>query len=417
MNKKIFNFFIKFLSLIPISFLSVSCQNTKNNENFSWDNEITIFVSQLNDGFANTDKEKNFLNLLENRFNKIKNENSQTAKFENVKFKIGVNEQKELLFDDLKAGKKNVDLAFISYSRFANHYINNVESFPLKIIGQSYALQFTWSNDNDDNIHYINGLEDDPLRKMAEEENLKQFKEHGEYPSWVNKEKELDYNNSIYNVFYKKNDYTPLLHGAILISGDKKTRNQIIEAWDNKNWDKFLEFGIIIGDYDSGTKYKYPLSILSKHFGISLAELDNIFKEDNKNILKGQKARNQLGKVDSNGNIKHIAFENEGVFNWTRSNNLYFKPYGYIESEENNYQSEINNVVRLLTFTNPAPYDILVARSNINDYQKDILIKVFDSLTKEENTFGNYTGYNKVKSINFETFKKYVEMQNNAQKQ
>ncbi|MEA4115476.1 hypothetical protein VBM87_01600 [Mycoplasma sp. 744] len=408
------------LSFIP--FFAVSCINFNQPKNVlnknldNWDNEITIVVPQINNGFLSTDLETNFLNKITDKFNYLKNQNSLVKDLPDVRFKIELNEEKEAIFQDLISNKNTVDLGFLSYTRFVDSLDTNSNiNYDFQIVGQTLANKFIWSNLNELSS-YKDGSMTDNLRILAEQQNIEQFKNYGEFPSWISKDKELNFNGSVYSIFYDYNQFTSVHRSSILIAGNLQQRNKIIEAWDNKDWDKFKSFGFVVRSFDSGTGFKYPIKLLSKHFNLSLEEIEKFFKSRNNNlVLVGSRPRDQLGKTDSNNFTYHIAFDNEGVFNWTRAREGRYQPTGYNKDLSNDYNSKNNVVVRNLIFSNPAPYDVLLGRKNLNTIQKELIIETLSNLSQEDNTFGIYTGYNKIDKIDFDLFKKYVEMQKEAQ--
>ncbi|SOO26814.1 Alkylphosphonate ABC transporter, substrate-bindin (fragment) [Xanthomonas phaseoli pv. phaseoli] len=81
----------------------------------------------------------------------------------------------------------------------------------------------------------------------------------------------------------------------------------------------------------------------------------------------------------------------------------------------NGMMDKNNAVVRTLTMTNPAGYDVVLARKGLLDKQVELLSKALNSLSLTENTYGIYTGYNKFMPLSNELFEKLVKLQVQAE--
>lgn len=298
-------------------------------------------------------------------------------------------------------------------------------AFAPKLVAQASTLQFTWGAD--DNDVYVDGSANDKLRAHAEENNIKWTKEIGkEYPEWykvTGENMKLKFDGSKYTNFYKKDKVTYVYHGAIYISGNKATRDAIVKAWEAKKWEDFYKHGISYKKSSSAGKYKYQAAILARHFGKDLAEINKFLQENQEFVVRGKSAGDSLGKETEDKDTKkkltpHISFGDEGEYNWTFSqkegdNAGQFKPTKF--QEEKSYDDTENDVVRVLTLTNPAPYDMVLARTGLLQSQVDLISKALQSLSLEENLYGIYTGYNKFQPLDKELLETLTKFQVRAE--
>ncbi|WP_029513436.1 ABC transporter thiamine pyrophosphate-binding lipoprotein p37/Cypl [Mycoplasmopsis primatum] len=401
-------------SSLTIPFISASCGSKKpDNEDLSktWDKDIVIGCNWINDGFLKTDKETKFLEKLSEKFEAEKNKDELAKKQEKVTFRFAEKKsKKKVMFSDLKANK-NIDLAPFSYWVVYNDMENNkisisdVDKFELKRIAQAKQLKFAWHTDN--SVTYKDGTANDPLRKIAAEENKLQFETHGEFQNWKDKKDALKWDGSKYGLFYKENkseNLTFVLRGSIIISGDDATRAKITKAWDDKNFDEFMKNGVCFESYDSHSNFKYQVALISRHFGKTIDEVIKFIKDNEKYVnFSDNGVASLIGNKNSTGTVCNIAFDNEGAFNWSPAH----------ESWTSTFYNPVdkNAKIRVLTVTNPAPYDLLLGRSGLSNKQAELISKALTSLTLEENTYGVYTGYNLFKPIDNQFFTKMLKLQ------
>ncbi|MGX9358208.1 ABC transporter thiamine pyrophosphate-binding lipoprotein p37/Cypl [Mycoplasma sp. 128] len=376
-KKAIFSLLPLAASIAGISAVSAACDNTEIDK---WDKDITINVSWINDGWQGTEAEKTYVSKLTEEFNKLKNADEETKQFPDVKFKVS---QGEVGIDDLKANKANADIFVASYAKFADSLSDksNIDTNTLPVVGQTATWKFSWTI-GDNTARYTDGSESDPLRIQAENENQIQLanSDLGEYYTWDANNPKYKWNGSVYNIFYDKSktDFTFYYRGAILMSGDDAQLKAIKDAWDTKDFNKFMSYGLVVGKTKSAGKYRFQVALLAKHFGKTTEEVNKTIltlKENNK--VKQGDASDLLGKNGFN-----IAFDDEGSFNWTKSDGSKFKP------------SDANAKIRVLTLTEAAPYDIILGRKNLNPVQAKLITKALSSIKGEENTLGVFTGYN-----------------------
>lgn len=439
-NKKI----ITILSALTLGtggiFVAPSCSNTaptnrkpqdttptdqiRENIKKAWDTKITITNAWVNPGFLaedgkpQTQIQKTFLTTLASRFNKLKNEDELTKDLPDVSFDIKIDYDKSKYYSTLENDNSEKDIFIANYATYLNELYEGdklKDKFPFKFVAQSATLKFTWQSQDTD--FYTDGLKDDKLRIAAEKNNQKWVKETGfEYPDWDKAKvaKKVEFDGSKYSTFYEKDKLTYVYHGAILIAGDKEKRDQIIKDWEEKNWEKFISHGIVYRKKDSAGGYKYQAALLARHFGKTLKDVNEYLQSQNENIIIG-KTKDQLGKANSNGKTAHIGFDDEGAYNWTEHNAISnnYKPTGFMSSKP--YDHPTNKVIRTLTLTNPAPYDVVLGRKGLSEKQAELIGKALESLSLKENTYGIYTGYNKFKQLNYEQFRKFAQLQAQAE--
>ncbi|MBN0919593.1 ABC transporter thiamine pyrophosphate-binding lipoprotein p37/Cypl [[Mycoplasma] gypis] len=412
-NKKTLKTFLfSSVSLLALPFVAAQCDveqehsDTKSQSpsadeiRKNWDTNINIRYSWANDGWK--DKEPEFLDLLKSRFKELKDQNELTKDLPDVNFSLNSLGDSDAVVDILKSNNTDYDVVFTNFLNISEEIKNQSDfsNFKLPFIVSTQTLKFNWTGEKNNEV-YTNGLENDPLRQIANRENEKQLatEQFGEYPTWNSKDPKYKWDGSKYEAFYKEpQDVTLFYRGAILISGTDEERNEIIKAWDSKDFDKFISFGLAIGSTTSGGKYKYPIGLLSKHFNKPINEIkeffsDKIKQQSIKVIQKG--AKTALGH-----NGIHIAFDDEGSFNWTERKNGLFSPDNFP-----------NEKIRVLTVTNPAPYDVAFGRIGLNATEGTLIAQALASLSLTENTFGIYTGYNKFISGSKELLKDILDVQ------
>lgn len=413
-------------SLLASFFASSSCATTsisskESNDEIAkkWDSKITIVNSWINPGFKddkNTNSiENQFIKLLKARFKSFKDSDPLTKNLPDVDFSFDVDYDKNSYFSKLENNDKNKDIYIANYTTYINNFWQNNQfnkEFDVKLIAQTSTLKFNWQTK--DSLFYVDGHDSDPLRQQAQRNNVEWVqKTNVDYPDWHKSDK-LTFDGSKYSNFYQPNQLTFVYRGVIFISGDKAKRDEITKDWNDRNWEKFVKHGIIFKDKSKSGSYKYQVALLARHFNKTIKEINEYFESGAKEIFKGTKAQDQIGK-ESNSFTPRIAFDDEGVYNWTKNkkdSNL-FKTSKYQENKP--YDDNNNDVVRVLIATNPAPYDVAIGRSGLSNKQVELLTKTLNSLSVEENLYGKYTGYNKFFALNLDNFEKFIKLQVQAE--
>ncbi|WP_036463868.1 ABC transporter thiamine pyrophosphate-binding lipoprotein p37/Cypl [Mycoplasmopsis sturni] len=377
--------------LIPVVSFSASC-TPENKQTQNWDSELTLMWTPTNPGSFSEKEQKDFLELLSTKFNQIKNSKPNLNSKPNVKFNFNIVGDPSKYYGTFESGNDKNDFILLNYK----YLLSKKQDELLPAVSQTQTLNFIWNNNDviykNDDINLIN-----KLFLAAQKENELQLEnpQIGNYPvDWVKPEikKILSYDGGKYSYFYQKasqsNSFTDSYRGAILIAGNKETRDEITKAWLNKDWEAFRKFGIIFEKENSISKYSLPRNLLSLNFGKSIQEIDTYLKNNTEDVVKGKKPRDLLGILQSNKKTFNIAFDDEGVFNWTKAEKQLFKPTNYPDSQ-----------VRVLTFTDSLKYPVILARNYLNLEQVEIMKEVLSSLTYDENTYGLYSGFNQFKNL------------------
>ncbi|EOA07534.1 Alkylphosphonate ABC transporter, substrate-binding component [Mycoplasma yeatsii 13926] len=416
-------------SIVPFA---VSCTKTS-----GWQEIITIKNAWVNEGFLKTDKEKQFLETLENKFESFKNQDDSLKNFKKVKFKIGVDGEKKGYLSKLEKDTEGDDVLITNYSYYLNGLFDPVKNevksdLPFQLVSQASTLRFTWQDNVNEMYSAKNGNKNDKIVADAVKNNQKWIDETGkEYPEWNTIEKSdkkpngtLTFDGSKYTNFYEKDKLSYVYRGAILISGKKAEREKITQQWNSKDFDGFISNGIVYEKDSSAGSFKYQAALIARHFNKDLTEVTKILKGEvekyKDHVFKGTSAAKQLGKETTAGSkkvIPKIGFDDEGAYNWTQSNpeKSKYQPKGFEKNKNVKDENYDNDVVRTLTFTNPAGYDVVLARKGLMTKQVELLSKALTSLTLDENTYGIYTGYNKFQNLTKEMFNNFIKLQAQAE--
>ncbi|NQZ65646.1 MAG: hypothetical protein HRT99_00320 [Mycoplasmatales bacterium] len=368
---------LKFGTTIPMisSFaFIVSC--SANQESSNWDKNVSINLKTTQ---LNFDKGA-FKIALENEINKIIDEKKIDKPHVSIDIQNNVSDD-YIIVDNVVNRKYDFGISSIAS---INNFSKEGDLLPLL---QTETKKFIW--DKGEN-YYLNGKENDPLYQQAilGTESLKN------YQNISNSE----FDGSIYKKYYQ-NSFTPFYRGMILICGNNDELKEIRKSWDDKNWEKFLSFGIIHGNNKSGGKFILQEKLLKKHFGKNSFETLSQEFLDNPSKNKNGKAKD-IGKDE---NYK-IAFDDEGSFVWTNKA-LFDKPF---------QTTDQNKRIELLMVTEPIKYDVGFFRSNFNNEEGKIIAEAFINLAKNNNdTYGPKIGYYNYESItdsHNEVYKKFEKV-------
>ncbi|WP_029608934.1 ABC transporter thiamine pyrophosphate-binding lipoprotein p37/Cypl [Mycoplasma simbae] len=391
-----------------------------------WDNTITIVNEYINDGFGPANEgdeipqiQKDFLALLSARFNALKEQDPLTKGLQDVKFKIATDYDKPAYYSKLENDNKDKDVFIANYSTYFQNFFDANRQFKrnldVNLIAQAATLKFKWqASDND---YYVDGSATDKLRITANKNNEVWVKDTGyDFPDWKIAESKgkVHFDGSKYTTFYSDNELTYVYHGAILIAGNLQKRQQIIRDWEAKDWDKFVAHGISYKEKESSGSYKYQVALLARHFNKTVEFVNEYLQSSNANVVATKSPRDQLGRAATTI-TPHIGFDYEGAYNWTRykEGRVRYEPTGYISQRP--YDDPENVVIRTLTLTNPAAYDVALGRKGLSKKQSELIGKALQSLSLQENTYGIYTGYNKFMPITMDLLEKFSKLQIQAE--
>lgn len=309
-------------------------------------------------------------------------------KSKNINVKILINDETNV--DSIIKGTE-YGFGFVTAGQLSNY----LEKANLDFVPEIQTLTNAFYADKN-GVEYTNGTNQDPLRMTADKENQK----FSELP--VNNWNEENWNGSIWVNQYDQIDNSktefnkvPYQRGAIWIYGNDDLRNQIINAWNNKDWNTFKNFGLIIGENDSSSKYLLPQNLFRKHFNKPGNEFTSFvsIKDDPKIVT----AASPIKAVEKRNDYK-IIFDNQGSYAYTKKSKL-------IER----YNSKNGESLQLFMLTNPTPYNIGIFNSNVPKNIRDAITDVFTSLSNEENSWGDALGFNGYEKINnFDTQKNMI---------
>lgn len=350
--------------------LTISCASVSN------DKKIIIWNSWIPDEFKKESNE--FINSLNNKINLLKDKEG-LRNLGKIKFEFRSNSN-EVIYQNTISNKYETDIAIVPYRVFKNLDFDNLD---FKVIAQTATKSFSWAY-NDNSLY-----NDDSFRNITNSYNnlLNSLKPYSEW------NKDYGYKDSVYNDFYKQ-EVSSTYRGQIIISGDQQTLNSIKNAWNNKDLDKFLNFGLIFKNKKSSGSYKLQRALLAKHFEKSLQEIEEKLEPILNELILIKNPGEFLGKSVNETGLKrmyHIAFTDHGVFNWSKSENDLFKP-------------KTGSKLQILSVTNPAPYSVMIAKKDLDDKLINLIKKVFSDLKVKENIYGKFTGYNKFIPIDLSTF-------------
>lgn len=383
--KKIFKQFIFGLSQITlVSLITLSCSNNQTNQK----------LLKINFGSGlNTQQIQNFEAEINNLI---------IAKGGDFTIKISsegdINDYNKNL-DDLIKNKQ--DIVFVSSGKLLAKK-SDLQNNNINLGIQTYTKMFKGSNNNSET--YLNGLDNDPLRSLAQ----KQQTIFDKIPrsQWDDQNNGNNYANYLYNNFYT-NNLTNYYRGMIYIVANEQDTKEIIEAWNNKDLTKFLSYGYVhSNDKESGSKYILPQALLKKHFGTKFTSFLELINQ-NANYKLDSKPLANIYK--SSLNNQKIFFDAEGVYSWTKY-------------KQGNDPFTINNQTRpghkftFLTVTDALLYNIAIYKNHIPSAKIKILAEVLKELAQtNQDIWGPMRGFYSYKYIN-DVNKEVWEILNNIGK-
>ncbi|MXR06109.1 DNA repair protein [Mycoplasma flocculare] len=387
--------FLSFFMASSILFVAAGCENkmakTANKINDlekNWDQKVNLGLGQSWFAVKSKDPDRvaKFLKNLKTEFNKLKNANSKTRNLPDVDFDfVGIEDSKTKI-SQLKSSNNShtaIDFAI-------SDAITTIEEDPEKeLYNGLQTLTWAFKNSLDNPIFYKDGSKNDPLRKSAKQ--LDNLFNKIPYNEWSNKKNDPQkWDGIAYRFLYDETNPKRLIsyyRGMIMIAGDENVRNEIKKAWDEKDWEKFRNFGIIHGKLTSAGKFKMQNFIIKKHFKNNLKA--RTINEDRKN--HPDKYLQAEGSVIGQDPKYKIAFDDEASFAWT-------------ESTKDGKQYTLNKKdgkIEIFILTNPASYDIGSFRPGFNRIQANMISEAFVNLAKNgRDTYGQNVGYNGYRKIN-----------------
>lgn len=373
---------------------------TKTNLAKSWDTKVNLGLGQS--WFDAKSKDPNrvtkFTENLKAEFDKLKNANPETKDLPDVNFDfVGIDDSKTKI-SQLKSSDNSdnaIDFAIVDATTTIE------DDREKELYNGLQTLTWAFKNTTDKPTFYQDGTESDPLRKSAKE--LSDLFNKTPYNEWSSKNNDPQkWDGIAYRFLYDESNPRRIIsyyRGMIMISGDDKTRQEIKKAWNEKDWEKFRNFGIIHGKLTSAGKFKMQNFIIKKHFGdkFKAKSLNEDRTNHTEKYLQGD------GFTIGQDPKYKIAFDDEASFAWTE-NKKDGKQY---------HSTENNGKVEILMVTNPASYDVGSFRPTFNKTQADMISEAFVNLAKNgKDAYGpnvGYNGYRKIDQTDPEFRKIYAE--------
>lgn len=366
--------FFKVLPLISLVFPSIllSCSSS---------NDFVLFLSEP----VNQGKQIDFVNSIRNNLLEL----DVNKKYSNLNITY------KTVNDDL-AKKQSLEngsgsFAFLKVQTLMNNdFYKNTN--PLL---QTLTTPFVF--DLDMTRMYINGLNNDPLRIIANEMQKISFGMNYEYPHTNWTDNEYQWNGIRYNKFYSQdNQLVDGYRGMIVLSGTEESIKKAKNYWEIKDWENFRNLGIIVGKEESLGNYKLEELLLKKHFNLGnnwTIASDRLKHSDKYNT--DSYGTELIGKSD-----KVISFTDEGSFAWTHRN-----------SNTTNYTPNNGFKIEILSVTNPCLYDIGTFSKYVDNNLANLLSQAILKTYKDKNNlYGEglgYNGYKLISNFNKEVVEKY----------
>ncbi|WBP84152.1 ABC transporter thiamine pyrophosphate-binding lipoprotein p37/Cypl [Mycoplasmopsis edwardii] len=365
--KKIFNKLLLTTGLVSVPLIVSSCSEQKQNQgNVS---EAKLIRIKLNNSLNSQDPKAIEFESKVNELIKAKGFNFD------VKFSFEGEDNYKVNFDDIL--KEKQDVVFVSAGQvFSNQ--KEIVANNISVGIQTRGLSFKGSK-NSNNEVYKDGLENDPLREIAKA----QLELFNRIPrsNWNDKENGNNWDGSVYRSFFNEGT-TPYQRGLIVVVANEEDTNNIIKAWNEKDLEKFVSYGIGIGSSSSGSKYLLPQALMKKHFGDKFTSFLNLVRNHSDKVSKAAwKNMNEESNIN-----KKIFFDNEGVYTWTK-----YKDNDKLSVDES---KRANQKVSFLTVTDVLPYNVGLFSNKISKKQIKVLSEVLNELaTQKQDPWGPHSGF------------------------
>lgn len=362
-----------FLTATASALGAVSLLSCNNSATETWDTNLSVNIntSWWGDQTLQQDFINEFTKNFSEEFENIKQNNEQTKNLPkvNIQFKP---------FADLTQSLQSLqsqsdDFSFVSHGIYSALYKKNAIDLPIPIL-QTQTRAFK----NDTNINY----DFNQLKLIAK--NFNDVFNDIPYNQWSNKlEDKQKWNGSIYQFLYEDiNQKVDFYRGMIMIEGTEQEKEKIKQAWNNKDWNAFKNFGIIHGKTSEFGSFKMQEFLLKKHFNLS----ENTFTTLSEEIQKyPNKFSNKQGYTLGQDSQYKIAFDDAVSYAWTKNDN-----------DKTKYTSKNNEgSIEIFIVTEPLLYDLGIVRSKLPKIQQDMIQKTFINLSeKNKDLYGPLIGYN-----------------------
>ncbi|AWX42951.1 High affinity transport system protein p37 precursor [Metamycoplasma cloacale] len=360
---KFFKLFSIISPMVSITPLTIACNDTKEHK------VLNFAVIQPWYG----DNDISFFNKIEEEYNKLKTDDMQ-----DIKFNISFNAENIDLLASIRKG--SADLAIVTSALYDD--LPEIEKQTIKPFMQTQTTAFKFDKE---------GMTDKEIINTTESLfNAKPFVE------WNDSEYQWDGNK--YNFFYDNEGLSDFYRGAIWIWGNPETLGKLKEAWDNKDYDQFINYGIQTGKESSASKYLEQEKLFVKHFNKTGNEFKS-FAFDK--IRRSDKYKVGNAKELSEGpNMNyHIVFDELGSFAYTHN----YKKLndGSIQKRDYFRPKIANTELKLLAVTDKIYYNKFVLNTKkMNDKEIKLLQDCIINVKQAGyDNYGPRVGFNGYKRI------------------
>ncbi|WLP85798.1 ABC transporter thiamine pyrophosphate-binding lipoprotein p37/Cypl [Mycoplasma seminis] len=354
----------------------------------SCSNNSEIKLSLIKPTSMNETNLNEYKNKLETQMNDyLKNNGHLDMKFKITLVDAG-SDSYNVVVDSLTKGES--DLGFISVGSIIGNE-KEIENEVNSNVIQTYTKQF---NGDILNAFYTNNGEN--LQQAAKNEQVV-FDKIRWSEKWNEPKPGNQWDGSLYQAFYNDNNVS-YQRGLIAIVADKSTTAEIVKAWNDKNLNKFISYGLGIGKPDSGSKYILPEALMKKHFNSEKKQFESLedLKIKNPNKIH-ENVKLSKASEEKNKDI-HIFFDNEGSYSWTHFKDKIKFAYA------TNPATRQGETISFLTLTDPLPFNIGLLSKRITDNQYKIIYDALkNTLSGNEVSWGKNVGFSDFGKSNIET--------------
>ncbi|QJG66847.1 ABC transporter thiamine pyrophosphate-binding lipoprotein p37/Cypl [Mycoplasma phocoenae] len=382
------------LSLLPVGIVplaSVSCSSSyKDNDNYIKNVNFTVPSPWLK-GFKKENVQ--FFKNIEKRFNELKKDNKKLKNKPDIVIDFKLNNSRQSIFNDVLTASSAVSFpssVFLNLNKNAEQ--KNIDAVEPILLTTTYAPIY----DNKD-LFYVSD------RATLESNAVKMTKRFNELPykDWTDSNRLYD--KKVYQYFYEPNQHVKFQRGAVYITGDESTLKAIKQAWKNKDWNAFRNFGIVkYKDKNSSSKFLYPEFLFKHHFNqennkfIGFNEDQSSHNNKYLNYPDKESARNMYQPNYEKFHI-FLGEENEFAYHHNSKNKQYF--------------SKVNERVEILTLTDPYLFNVVVVDKNMNAEQMKLLKQSIKEAQDDYGKLIGITGYLGLEDLktNHSTLSDYIK--------
>ncbi|OYD26733.1 phosphonate transport system substrate-binding protein [Mycoplasma testudineum] len=353
--------------LVTSATVAISCaQEVQRSDNFELSTKW--FVAKLG-----TEAITNYEKVFNEKYDQLKSENaSKYPNAINISMKVVSNDNSDARLQNVLTGKSGMTITNV-----AN--VINLNNPNITVGAQILTRAFK----NDTTIKYYSDSDGPKYLSETAITETNELLKNTPFQSWDDVKQKWD--GAKYEFLYSDpNDKINFYRGMILISGTDAIIRDIKDAWNTKNFEKFISYGIIHGKISSQGKYKLQDKLLRDHFGKGINEIPGDLR------IQDSEKLNLIGS----DNKYRIAFDDMYSFAWQNNSD------GNVKKDI--FKTKDNEYLQVLSLTNPLLYDVLIFNNKIlNADTINLIIDTFISLSIDNttDTYGIYNGYNGYKKI------------------